>query len=189
MTLPSICLRLFLTAQQHRRKTASMRLIDALAANRHYYHRPLSPLPDILLIDIPLRFSGGGLALGRYYPVILESLAEMHEFEAYLCEPRMTLIAPALLDRRPSGLRTSDIIFARYEPQISDWPWLLICFWPQSYTDMVPPSADTFARGSYTIDAYATEGELTDAELKLLATLGPDQARIVRSVATRLGNA
>ena len=38
-------------------------------------------------------------------------------------------------------------------------------------------------------DAYATEGELTDAELKLLATLGPDQARIVRSVATRLGNA
>src|SRR3546814_1853673 len=97
-----------------------MRLIDELAANRCYYHRPLATLPDILLIDIPLRFSGGGLALGRYYPVILESLAEMHEFEAYLCEPRMTLIAPALLDRRPSGLRTSDIIFARYEPQISD---------------------------------------------------------------------
>src|SRR3546814_20732035 len=68
-------------------------LIDELAANRLYDHRPLATLPDILLIDIPLRFSGGGLALGRYYPVILESLAEMHEFEAYLCEPRMTLIA------------------------------------------------------------------------------------------------
>ncbi|GAI39845.1 unnamed protein product, partial [marine sediment metagenome] len=92
-------------------------------------------------------------------------------------------------DRRPSALRTRDIIFARYEPQIPNWPWLLICFWPQSYTAMVLPSADTFARGSYTIDAYSTEEELTDAELKLLATLGPEQARIVRSVATRLGNA
>src|SRR3546814_11354014 len=79
MTIPSICLRLLLTAQQHRRKTASMRLIDELAANRLYYHRPLATLPDILLIDIPLRFSGGGLALGRYYPVILESLAERSE--------------------------------------------------------------------------------------------------------------
>src|SRR3546814_14109634 len=107
MTIPSICLRLLLTAQQHRRKTASMRLIDELAANRLYYHRPLATLPDILLIDIPLRFSGGGLALGSHYPVILESLAEMHEFEAYLCEPRMTLIETALLDRRRSALANS----------------------------------------------------------------------------------
>ncbi|WP_317153766.1 hypothetical protein [Sphingopyxis indica] len=189
MTIPPICLQLLLTAGQHRRKTASMRLIDELAAKRLYYHRPLPTLPDILLIDIPPRFSGGGLALGRYYPVILESLSEMHEFEAHLCESRMTLEAPALLDRRPSGLRTTDIIFARYEPQVPNWPWLLICFWPRSYTAMVSPSADTFARGSYTIDAYSTAGELTDAELKLLATLGPEQARIVRSVATRLGNA
>src|SRR3546814_1599980 len=50
MTIPSICLRLLLTAQQHRRTTASMRLIDELAANRLYYHRPLATLPDILLI-------------------------------------------------------------------------------------------------------------------------------------------
>ena len=189
MTIPSICLRLLLTAKRLHRKTLFMRLIDDLAAARLYYHRPLPTLPDILLIDIPPRFSGGGLALGRYYPVILESLAEMHEFEAFLCEPRTTPVAPALLDRRPSALRTRDIIFARYEPQIPTWPWLLICFWPQSYTAMVLPSADTFARGSYTIDAYSTEEELTDAELKLLATLGPEQARIVRSVATRLGNA
>ncbi|QJU60637.1 hypothetical protein HL653_12490 [Sphingomonas sp. AP4-R1] len=166
-----------------------MRLIDDLAATRLYYNRPLATLPDILLIDIPPRFSGGGLALGRYYPVILESLAEMHEFEAFLCEPRKTLVAPALLDRRPSGLRASDIIFARYEPQAPNWPWLLICFWPQSYTAMVPPSDDSFARGSYTIDAYSTERELIAAELKLLGTLGPDQARIVRSAATRVGHA
>ena len=189
MTIPSICLRLLLTAKEHHRKTLLMRLIDELAARRLYYHRPLPTLPDVLLIDIPPRFSGGGLALGRYYPVILESLAEMHEFEAYLCEPRMTLVAPALLDRRPSALRTNDIIFARYEPQAPNWHWLLICFWPQSYTAMVPPSADTFARGSYTIDAYSTEGQLTDAQLKLLGTLGPEHARTVHSGGIRLGHA
>src|SRR3546814_10468849 len=109
MTIPSICLRLLLTAQQHRRKTASMRLIDELAANRLYYHRPLATLPDILLIDIPLRFSGGGLALGRYYPVILESLAEMHEFEAYLCEPRMR--SEEHTSELPSLMRISYAVF------------------------------------------------------------------------------
>jgi hypothetical protein len=58
-----------------------MRLIDDLAARRLYYQRSLATLPDILLIEIPARFAGSGLALHRYYPVILESLDEQQEFD------------------------------------------------------------------------------------------------------------
>lgn len=166
-----------------------MRLIDDLAARRTYYHRSLPTLPDILLIDIPPRFSGPGLALGRYYPVILETLAELSEFEAFLCEQRPALMAPTLLDRRPSALRIDDIVFARYRPTAPDWPWLLLCCWPPAYTAMADPATDAFARGTYTIDAFTTERQVDAAEAQLLAVLGPDDARHVRTVATRIGTA
>jgi hypothetical protein len=116
-------------------------------------------LPDILLIDIPPGFAGDGLALGRYYPVILETLAEMHEFEAFLCERRSDLVSPSLLARRPSNLRTDDIVFARYSPPAPGWPWLQLCCWPSRYTMMVPHSADEFARGAYTVDAFESDEE------------------------------
>lgn len=166
-----------------------MRLIDDLAARRTYYHRSLPTLPDILLIDIPPRFSGPGLALGRYYPVIFETLAELTEFEAYLCEQRPTLTQPALLDRRPSALRIDDIVFARYRPQTPDWPWLLLCCWPPAYAAMARSETDAFARGTYTIDAFTSEQEVDAAEARLLTVLGPQEARHVRAAATRIGNA
>ncbi len=167
----------------------SMRLIDQLAAERIYYHRPLPTLPDILLIDIPVGHSGDGLALGRYYPVILEALAEMHEFEAFLCERRAELISPSLLDRRPSGLRTDDIVFARYRPPVPGWPWLHLCCWPRHYTMMAPDPGETFARGAYTIDAFVNADDIDAAERRLLATLGSNEARHVRSIPAVAGHA
>lgn len=166
-----------------------MRLIDYLAASRLYYQRSLVTLPDILLIEIPPHFAGSGLALDRYYPVILESLAEMHEFETFLCEPRDTLVPPALLDHRPSSLRADDIIFARYEPTAPYWPWLLLCCWPPNYTAMVPFHIEAFARGAYTVEAFTSAGEVDLAEAALLATLGPHEARHVRCVEGMIGNA
>ena len=154
-----------------------MRLIDDLAARRIYYRRPLPTLPDILLIDIPPRFAGEGLALDRYYPVILETVAEAHEFEAYLLEHRASLVPPSLLDRRPSALRVEEIVFARYAPAAPDWPWLQLCCWPQAYTLMVPSPNDEFARGAYTIEAFTSVGQVDAAERILLATLGPHEAR------------
>ncbi|MBS49508.1 MAG: hypothetical protein CMN60_17740 [Sphingobium sp.] len=166
-----------------------MRLIDQLAAERIYYHRPLPTLPDILLIDIPPGFSGDGLALGRYYPVILETLAEMQEFEAFLCERRTELISPSLLDRRPSGLRTDDIVFARYRPSAPCWPWLHLCCWPPHYTMTASDPGDNFARGAYTVDAFFSVDEVDAAERLLLATLGPSEARHVRSIPSVAGHA
>lgn len=158
-----------------------MRLIDELAAHRIYYQRPLSTLPDILLIDVPSRFVGEGLALDRYYPVILETVSEAAEFEAYLLERRARLVAPSLLDRRPSALRVEEIVFARYAPPAPSWPWLLLCCWPQAYTLMAPSPNDDFARGAYTIEAFASVGEVDASERILLSALGPHEARHVRS--------
>lgn len=166
-----------------------MRLIDQLAAVRIYYHRPLPTLPDILLLDIPSGHAGDGLALGRYYPVILETLAEMHEFDTFLCKRRTALIAPSLFDRRLSGLRTDDIVFARYRPPAPRWPWLHLCCWPPHYTMMAPDPGETFARGAYTIDAFTDADEIDAAERRLLATLGPHEARHVRSIRAVAGHA
>jgi hypothetical protein len=165
-----------------------MRLIDQLAAEQIYYHRPLPTLPDILLIDIPPGFSGGGLALDRYYLVILETLAKMHEFEAFLCERRPELIPPSPLDRRPSGLRTDNIVFARYHPPAPGRPWLPLCYWPRHYTLMVPDPGGTFACGAYTIDAFADAEAVDAAELRLLANMGPHEGPC-RSIPAVAGHA
>lgn len=166
-----------------------MRLIDQLAARRIYYHRPLPTLPDILLIDVPSQFSGPGLALDRYYPVILETAAEAHEFEAFLCARRSRLVAPALLDRRPSALHSEDIIFARYSPPAPDWPWLQLCCWPRHYAALALDPEEMFARGAYTVDAFDDADGIGSAELRLLATLGPYEARLVQSIPAALGRA
>src|SRR3546814_15246349 len=84
------CPRLSLTGEHMRELCSPMRLIDDLAARRLYYQRSLATLPDILLIEIPARFAGSGLALHRYYPIILESLDEQQEFESFLCESLST---------------------------------------------------------------------------------------------------
>lgn len=133
-------------------------------------------MPDILLIDIPPSLSGDELALGRYYPVILETLAEMHEFETFLCERRTDLISPSLLARRPSSLRADDIVIARYSPPSPPWPSLQLCCWPIPYTMMVLNPADAFARGAYTVDAFESAAEISAAELQLLAALGRNEA-------------
>lgn len=166
-----------------------MRLIDDLAARRLYYQRSLATLPDILLIEIPARFAGSGLALHRYYPIILESLDEQQEFESFLCESRATLVPPVLLNHRPSAFRAENIVFARYEPKALHWPWLLLCCWPRNYTAMVPSHSEAFARGTYTVEAFTSAGEVDLAEAELLAALGPHEARHVRCAAGMIGNA
>lgn len=166
-----------------------MRIVDELAARRCYYSRSLPTLPDILLIDIPSRFGGTGLALGRYYPVIVETLAEHVEFETFLCAERPKLVPPKLLDRRPSALRLTNILLARYEPQAPGWPWLLLCCWPEYYTAMVPAPGNEFARGAYTVDAFASPEEAHTAEIVLLESLGSGGARHVRPLPEVQGRA
>lgn len=136
-------------------------------------------LPDILLIDIPSRFAGQGLALDRYYPVILETMAEASEFEAFLCKDRPVLITPSLLDRRPSAFLVGDLTLARYAPPAAGWPWLVLCCWPLAYTRMVPVPNDYLARGSYTIEAFAEAEEIDAFEQQFFAGYGPCASRTI----------
>lgn len=149
-----------------------MRLTDDLAARRRLYARPLATMPDVLLIDIPPAFASPSLPFGRYYPVIIETDAEYGEMESFLDQDRSRLVAPDLLDRRCSGLRGEDIVFARYAPTAPDWPWLLLCRWPADYAAMVPGDGDYFARDAYTCEVFETVDDLADAEAHLLGVLG-----------------
>jgi hypothetical protein len=158
------------------RRKSALTLDDDLAACRQLYSRSLPTLPDILVIDIPSRYAGANLPLGRYYPVILETAAEHAEMESFLVASRPEPVVPDLFDRRPSALHSDDILFARYAPPAAGWPWVLLCRWPTVYTAMVPADGDMFARGAYTVELFGVPADLERSEARLLATLGPHTA-------------
>jgi hypothetical protein len=164
-----------------------MRLIDTLAAQRIYYSRSIPTLPDLLLIDIPRPHAASSLALGRYYPVILETFAEACEFEAFLCAEREHLVPPDMLDRRSSKLQSDDIVFARYAPPTAGRPWILLCCWPTRYTAMISSPQSEFARQAYTIDVYDSLDEVVVAEHTMLTTLGAAEIKHIGPVATCWG--
>lgn len=58
-----------------------IRLTDMLAQRRILYTRPIATLPDIMILDISAAFAGPTLPLGHYYPIVLETEAELRELE------------------------------------------------------------------------------------------------------------
>ena len=78
---------------------------------------------------------------------------------------------PDLLDRRPSALCANQITLAHYAPPNPVWPDLLLCHWPRAYTQLITPSADMFARGSYTMEILRTAPQIGEQSLMLLETL------------------
>jgi hypothetical protein len=166
-----------------------MRLTDHLAASRCLYHRATLTMPDVMMIDIPPVHAGASLPLGRYYPIILETAAELDEIEAFLSRPRLLLVLPDLLDRRPSNLESDCIVIARYRPPVRGWPWLLLCRWPSDYTVMVPSDEELFARGAYTSEAFVTRDDLIAAENLLKATLARNGIRHIHTTQPDIGYA
>lgn len=148
-----------------------IRLTDTLAQRRILYRRPIATLPDIMMLDISAAFAGPTLPLGHYYPIIVETEAELRELVDYLDAPRPAVIVPELLDRRPSALCATQITLAHYAPPHPEWPYLLLCHWPRAYTQLIASSADMFARGSYTMEVLRTAAEFGDQSLMLLETL------------------
>ncbi len=152
-----------------------MRLSDDITNNRHFYTRAIATLPDVLLIDIPAAFASASLPLGRYYPVILETIEERQEFEAFLQADRPAPIVPDLLDRRASALTTIDIVFALFDTTIAGWPWLLLCHWPADHVALAADQGDMFGRGAYTIEIFPDSAARAAAISQLLAILGTHQ--------------
>ncbi len=142
-----------------------------LAHRRILYSRPLLTLPDILVIDVPPAFAHPSLPLGRFYPILVESGAELREVEDFVTSVRDVPVQPDLLDRRPSRLVCDRIIFAAYAPPESGWPHLLLSHWPAQFVDLAS-DADVFARGAFTTEMFDTAEQLAHASSRLLAVLG-----------------
>ncbi|MCG2841277.1 hypothetical protein L6Q21_09820 [Sandaracinobacter sp. RS1-74] len=149
-----------------------MRLSHELAARRQLYSFPLPTAPSVLVIDIPRRYAGVGLALGRYYPVIIETDDELAEFHAFLAADRPCVVPPDLLARRPSCRATQAITFFEYAPPQPGWPWLLLCHWPESFARRVETDPDMLARGAYTIETFADHRDLLAYMAQLCDMLG-----------------
>lgn len=149
-----------------------MRLTDDLAARRMLYPEPVFGTPRMAVIDIAPPWRGDGLSLGRYVGIVVESDEEAAELEAFLTCERPEMVAPDLLDRRPSAFEGSAIMLIRFAPPVTGWPWLLLCYWPRllgnAARDVDP---DLMARGAYTIEMFVTEPALDHFCIVLLANL------------------
>ena len=155
-----------------RHPKGSFRLSHGLARRRLLYPSPMIAAPSVLLIDIPAASRGGALSLGRYYPVLIESSAEHGEMERFISAPRLKACLPDLLDRRPSNLRSDNILVSRYDPPAADWPWLSVAHWPPSFAEAAREQGIDMARGCYTMEAFTTSDALDDHCSALLANLG-----------------
>jgi hypothetical protein len=133
-----------------------MKLTDSLAARRQVYARSTAAMPDIVVIDIPARYASPTLSLGRFYPIMVETELEMIELAHFLALCRPDLVAPDLLDYRSSALQAQPIRLSHYDPPEPGWPYILLCQWPLSCTQLVQSSRALLARGAYTIEMFTT---------------------------------
>lgn len=104
-----------------RRSHEAMRLTDEPATCRQLYPRSRLTLPNVMPIDIPARFAGAGLPLGRCYPVILETAGVCRDGN----RPRRLPSGPDLFDRRPSAFTPSTSSSSATHPPAA----LLLCRW------------------------------------------------------------
>jgi len=129
-----------------------VRLSDGLARRRTVYRRPLSTVPDVMVIDIDEPYRSPSLPLGRYYPIVVEHQDELAELERFLATERAVLVTPDLLDRRPSRIVTDQVLACRFAPPAAGWPWLTVFRWPPDFQQAAEREGVTMARGCYTIE-------------------------------------
>ncbi|HYX19969.1 MAG TPA: hypothetical protein VFA98_03895 [Thermoanaerobaculia bacterium] len=147
-------------------------LAATLARRRIYYPRPVASLPDVLMIDIPRRFAGKRLPLGRFYPIVLETIEEQSEIEAFLAEERDDVVAPDLLDERPSAFAGEHLTIAHYAPSKRGWPFMQLCRWPAEFAARTESAGERiFSRGAYTFELFRDRVRLEAATKVLLESL------------------
>lgn len=146
-------------------------LAETIARRRIYYPRPVARLPDILLIDIPRRFASKRLPLERYCPVMVETVEEQTEVEAFLAEQRHSMVSPDLLYERASTLAREHLTIAHYEPSAPGWPFMQLCQWPAEFAAKASSEDRMFARGVYTFELFRDRKRLEKASKALIASL------------------
>ena len=168
----------------------AMRLSDELAARRRLYAMPLVTAPAVMVIDIPPRLAGQGLALDRYYIVMIETDEELAAFEAFLTVDRDGLRAPDLLDRKPSCREAGEISFFEFSPPEPGWPWILLCHWPRHFARMFGTVPDAFARRAYWMEAFDDREGLEAALKAHIAAFGElADVKVIQPLAGTAGRA
>lgn len=156
------------------------RIADAVAKVRMLYPSPTIGAPSVLVIDVPPANRGSGLALDRYYPIIIETDQESAELERFFTKPRVALRRPDLLDHRRSNIHTGNILIWRYDPPIAGWPWIVLARWPDVMTATAPLGADEMARGCYSFELFEHLDEADAHCVTLLEQLGSAHGVSVR---------
>lgn len=128
-------------------------------------------MPDILMIDVPVGAAAANLAFGRYRPLLVETIAEQNELEAYLDGGRQNSLLLDMFDERPSTLPADHITIAHYGPLAEGWPYVLLCRWPPDLTAVTPEELRMFVRGAYTIELFDDRVLLEQTSDGLLALL------------------
>lgn len=146
-------------------------LNTTVARRRIFYSRPVLAMPDIVMVDLPVEFRDRQLGHGPYHPILIETIEEQNELEAYLADESQEPSLPDLLDTRPSGLAAGHITVAHYAPPAEDWPYVLLCRWPPDLAAATPADLRMFVRGVYTIELFQSQEGLERASETLLALL------------------
>lgn len=146
-------------------------LASTTARRRIYYPRPVASLPDILMIDIPRRFASKRVARNRFYPIMVETIEEHSELEAFLTAERQSLVPLDLLGERASTLPKGHLTLAHYAPSKPGWPFVLLCQWPAEFAAKMASEDRLFLRGAYTFELFGDRGRLEQASKGLLASL------------------
>src|SRR3546814_12751155 len=99
-------------------------LSTTVARHRIFYPRPILAMPDILMIDMPAEFRSPSLPLGHYHPILIETVAEQHEREAYLEEEGQVPSSPDLPAARPSAPPADHNTTAHSGRPFTTWPFV-----------------------------------------------------------------
>jgi hypothetical protein len=157
-------------------------LAETIARGRVYYPRPVASLPDILMIDFPRRFARRRLPLKGFYPILVETIEEQSEVEAFLVQPRQELVVPDFLNERPSTFSREHLTIAHYGPSEAGWPFVQLCQWPAEFAARALSQDRLFTRGVYTFELFRDRKQLDEASKALLASLDPEGAPRVEIV-------
>ena len=150
-------------------------LAATIARRRVYYPRPVECLPDILMIERPRRFAAGRRALKRFYPILIETIEEQSEIEAFLAQPREELVTPDLLAERPSAFSKEHLTIAHYAPSDAGWPFVQLCQWPAEFAARASSEDRLFMRGIYTFELFPDHKQLERASKVLLKSVDRDR--------------
>lgn len=155
---------------------------STIAPRRSYYPRPIASLPDIVMIDISRRFAGGNLPLRRFFPIMIETLEEEAELDAFLAEKRDAVTLAKFLGGRPSTLPAEHLTIAHYGPPGRGWPFVQLCQWPARFAARIPTVHRLFARGAYTCELFLDRDRLERTSQLMLSSLAKRHALKVEVV-------